>query len=220
MDRTDERRSYTLLLGSVTASVVVLGIVRTGGVQLVAVNALLGVSLLLSVRIAHAAPPVAALALGIAVLGFVAGVVLAVTGSTDGAGARLMAVLLVVFGPPAVALGVVRHLRATEEVREEAVMGVLALYMLVGLLFAFVFGAIDRLGDGSFFADGVPATGSNCVYFSFTTLTTTGYGDLSARSGLGHTLSVFEALLGQIYLVTVVSLIVSNLKRRPRGAER
>jgi hypothetical protein len=44
-----------------------------------------------------------------------------------------------------------------------------------------------------------------------------GYGDLTARSDLGHTLSVFEALIGQIYLVTVVSLIVSNL--RP-GAEQ
>jgi hypothetical protein len=71
------------------------------------------------------------------------------------------------------------------------------------------------------FAGGQPATVSNCLYFSFTTLTTVGYGDLATRSSLGHTLSVFEALLGQIYLVTVVSLIVSNLgapgRRRARG---
>ena len=56
---------------------------------------------------------------------------------------------------------------------------------------------------------------SNCLYFSFTTLTTVGYGDFVARTDLGHTLCVFEMLIGQIYLVTVVSLIVSNL-RRPR----
>ena len=54
---------------------------------------------------------------------------------------------------------------------------------------------------------------SQCLYFSFTTLTTVGYGDLTARTDLGHTLAVFEALIGQIYLVTVVSLIVSNLGR-------
>ena len=86
--------------------------------------------------------------------------------------------------------------------------------MLIGLLFAFVFGAVDRLGGDPFFAEGTPATMARCLYFSFTTLTTVGYGDLTARSDLGHTLCVFEALTGQIYLVTVVSLIVGNLRRR------
>ncbi len=63
-------------------------------------------------------------------------------------------------------------------------------------------------------------TVAHCLYFSFTSLTTVGYGDLTARTNLGHTLSVSEALLGQIYLVTVVSLIVANLGRsRPRAQE-
>jgi hypothetical protein len=97
-------------------------------------------------------------------------------------------------------------------VRIEAVMGVLSLYILLGMLFAFVFGAIDRY-DSPFFSGGASATVSQCLYFSFTTLTTVGYGDLTARTDLGHTLSVFEALIGQIYLVTVVSLIVGNLRR-------
>ena len=74
---------------------------------------------------------------------------------------------------------------------------------------------IDRV-SGSFFAQDVPATVSRCLYFSFTTLTTVGYGDLTAASNLGHTLSVAEALAGQIYLVTVVSVIVANLGRRAR----
>ena len=89
----------------------------------------------------------------------------------------------------------------------------LCLYILVGMLFALVYGAIDRLGHG-FFVNNAQATPSNCLYFSFTTLTTVGYGDLTAKSNLGHTLSVSEALLGQIYLVTVVSVLVSNLRRR------
>jgi Ion channel len=55
---------------------------------------------------------------------------------------------------------------------------------------------------------------SETRFENFTTLTTVGYGDLTARTGLGHTLSVSEGLLGQIYLVTVVSLIVTNLGRR------
>lgn len=96
-------------------------------------------------------------------------------------------------------------------------MGVLTLYMLLGLLFAFVYGALDRLGEHAFFADGRAATTAHCVYFSFSTLATVGYGDFTAAGDVGHTLSILEALVGQIYLVTVVSLIVSNLGRRDRS---
>jgi hypothetical protein len=49
------------------------------------------------------------------------------------------------------------------------------------------------------------------------TLTTVCFGDLAARSDLSHTLCVFEALIGQIYLVTVVSVLVSNLRPGNRG---
>jgi hypothetical protein len=128
--------------------------------------------------------------------------------------ARAMNAFVVLFGPPAIAIGVIRSLRASRMVRLDAVMGVLSLYVMLGLLFAFVFGAIDRLGGDPFFANGAPATVAKCLYFSFTTLTTVGYGDLAARTDLGHTVCVFEMLIGQIYLVTVVSLIVSNLGRR------
>jgi hypothetical protein len=59
----------------------------------------------------------------------------------------------------------------------------------------------------------VKATPSDCVYFSFTTLATIGYGDITASGNFGHTLSVTEGLIGQIYLVTIVSLFVGNLGR-------
>ena len=58
------------------------------------------------------------------------------------------------------------------------------------------------------------------MYFSFTTLATVGYGDFVAEANLGHTLSILEALIGQIYLVTIVSLIVSNLRPHERLAGR
>jgi Ion channel len=50
------------------------------------------------------------------------------------------------------------------------------------------------------------------------TLTTVGYGDVTARSNLGHTIAVTEALIGQIYLVTVVALLVANLGLRRTGS--
>jgi hypothetical protein len=140
-------------------------------------------------------------------------IVEAAAGNVESGATRVANALLVMFAPAVVIAGVVRSLRARQAVTLEAVFGVLCVYILVGMFFAFVFGSIDRLGGNPFFAAGQRATTANCLYFSFTTLTTAGYGDFTARTNLGHTLSVSEALVGQIYLVTIVSLIVANLGR-------
>jgi Ion channel len=126
--------------------------------------------------------------------------------------------LLVALAPAAVVVGVLRSVRAHRAITPEAVAGVLCLYLLAGMFFAFVYGAMNNFGGDPFFASGVEATPSRCLYFSFITLTTVGYGDFVARTSLGHTLSAFEALLGQIYLVTVVAVIVSNVVPRRRRA--
>jgi hypothetical protein len=78
-------------------------------------------------------------------------------------------------------------------------------------MFAAGYAAAQHLGESVFFAGHQPADTQTFQYFSFTTLTTVGYGDFTAASNLGHTLSNAEALIGQIYLVTIVSLIVGNL---------
>jgi Ion channel len=197
------------------------GVFPPGAVQQLLVAALAGACLLLAVRAAELAPWLlrAAVALAVAVLALS---VLRVTagGISDGA-ARACVAALLALGPPAVAVGVYRDLQVSGQVRLHSVTGVLSLYLLLGMAFAFVYGAIDHLGSGDFFASGADATVSRCLYFSFTTLTTVGYGDLVAGSDLGRTLAIFEALLGQIYLVTVVSLLVSNLGRPARvGAPR
>jgi hypothetical protein len=95
---------------------------------------------------------------------------------------------------------------------------VLCLYLLLGLLFAFAYVAVQNLGGAPFFANGAAANSDRSVYFSFVTLATVGYGDYTARTNFGHTLSVTEALLGQIYLVTVVATIVSRLSPRRTAA--
>lgn len=89
------------------------------------------------------------------------------------------------------------------------VLGAVCIYVLVGLSFAFVFEAIGAFGSQPFFAPQEAATKSDYVYFSFTTMATVGYGDLTAHGGLGRALAVTERLLGQIYLVTAVALVSS-----------
>jgi hypothetical protein len=70
------------------------------------------------------------------------------------------------------------------------------------------------LGSGDFFAQGTDGTRSLRLYFSFVTLGTLGYGDYTAAGELGRTLAVVEAILGQLYLVTVIAVLVSRIRGR------
>jgi len=207
---------YGLLLLATVLSVGVQGMIEPAPVQQVVVTALAGASLLLAFRAANLAPRLIQIAAALAIAALAVALLRATAGGIGDGAARCMNAALVALGPPAVAVGVVRDLRASGQVRLAAVFGVLSLYMLIGMTFGFVFGAIDELGGDPFFAGGQEATVSNCLYFSLTTLATVGYGDFVARTDVGHTLAVSEALIGQIYLVTVVSLIVSNLGRPAR----
>jgi hypothetical protein len=211
MSQTDEgRRRYGLLLAATLVSLCVQGVVPPSAVQQVVVSGLSALILLLALRAAQVSRRLVPPAIALGLLVFVITIVRVTAGGIDEGAARAMNAGLILFGPPIVAIGVLRELRSSSEVRMEAVMGVLSLYVLLGMFFAFVYGAIDKLGQ-HFFAGGADASVAHCIYFSFVTLATVGYGDFAARTDLGHTLSVVEALIGQIYLVTVVSVIVSNL---------
>ena len=124
-----------------------------------------------------------------------------------------VAVLLVVATPPAIVRRLLRH----PVISPATVLGALCIYLLVGLGFALVFALATVLGGGPFFATADSPRAIDYLYFSFVTLTTVGYGDLAARGDVGRLLAVTEALLGQLYLVTVVALLVANVGgRRPR----
>jgi ion channel len=95
----------------------------------------------------------------------------------------------------------------------QAVFGALAVYVLVGLTFGFLVGALAAGFSAPYFESGTDATQSARVYFSFTALTTTGFGDLTAATRAGRALVVLEMLVGQLYLVTVIAMLVGNLRR-------
>jgi Ion channel len=98
----------------------------------------------------------------------------------------------------------------------QAVFGALAVYMLVGLAFAFLIGTLAAAESASYFAGGTDATQNARVYFSFTALTTTGFGDYTAATRGGRALVVLEMLVGQLYLVTVIATLVGNLRHQRR----
>jgi voltage-gated potassium channel Kch len=78
-------------------------------------------------------------------------------------------------------------------------------------MFAALFAAIGGIGAEPFFVQADDPGVQTYLYFSFVTLTTVGYGDFTAATNLGRTLATTEALLGQLYLVTVIAVLVSRM---------
>jgi len=116
------------------------------------------------------------------------------------------------------ALGIVGVIAASVvvkgEINAQSVIGAICVYLLLGMIFMYIYGVVAALGDGAFFSQGTDGTRSLRLYFSYVTLATLGYGDYTPKSNLGHTLAIVEALFGQIYLVTVVALLVARLGPR------
>ena len=100
----------------------------------------------------------------------------------------------------------------------QVVMGALTIYVMTGLVFAWIVSIVAEIGDAAFFAQGGDATQGDRVYYSFTVLTTTGFGDFTAATPVGHALAVVEMLVGQLYLVTVIGVIVGDLASRSRSS--
>ena len=173
-------------------------------------------TLVAAVVASRAHPWVIRLSVVAAVLG-ITGSVIALIGTDrfDDDGAIAVALPYILFTPPAIVVGLIKHFREEGGVTLQTMFGVLCLYLLIGLVFGVGYAVIDDISGGEFFAEG-PAERDDFLYFSFSTLTTTGFGDLVAGTDVGRSLSITEALIGQIYLVTVVAVIVGNLRTAPR----
>ena len=161
--------------------------------------------------IVHFAAAVSAIA-ALTALGIVIG-----SGDLDLGGGRALGFLLVALAPPAILIGIVRQARRSGKITLRTMFGVLCVYLLIGTAFAYAYGIMSTVDDAPFFAEISGGNQSDFLYFSFTTMTTTGYGDLTAAQDLGRSLAITEALVGQIYLVTLVALIVGNLGRAHPG---
>ena len=133
-------------------------------------------------------------------------IVLFVTSSSVLGVAYLVPVGLLVSATLPVTLSrIAQHKRVTSE----TILGATCAYILFGLLFAFVYLALGELRDAPFFAQPGPHEASEYLYFSFVCLTTLGFGDLSPAVGLPQALTVIEALIGSVFLVTLVARLVT-----------
>ncbi len=130
-------------------------------------------------------------------------------------------VLVVLLGSlPLVGLGVIRQVRGDRKISVQTMMGVLCAYLLLMSVFAYSYAVLGELGSVPFFNEGEQWNRiGDYIYYSLITITTVGMGDLTPATDLGRSLTAAEALIGQIYMVTVVAVIVSNLGRKDPRAE-
>ena len=118
--------------------------------------------------------------------------------------------LLLAFAAPVIIL---RRILASPRITVRLVLGALAIYLLVGLTYAYLYPVIGTLTNQQFFVQTKNPAAIDYVYFSYVTLTTVGYGDFTASTSVGRMAAVSEALTGQLYLVSAVALLVGNIGR-------
>jgi Ion channel len=175
--------------------------------------ALTGATLLAALFAADVSPRLRRVAALLALVAFVGSISLVAFGKSGESASALLNAGLVALAPIAIVRSVLR--RHVIDVR--TILAALCIYVLFGMLWAYVYTAIATFGSSAFFAQSVQPTSADFLYFSFITQLTVGYGDLTAAGNLGRACAVLEALLGQIYMVTIVALLVSRLVPRARG---
>jgi ion channel len=167
------------------------------------------VLLLLALRTSRVRGRTAWLAAGVALAGSAAAFGAALTGTEVGGGIAAIwkgLVLLLAVGL------IISRVLARPTVTVQSIYGALSAYVILGMMYAAFFAAIKYLGGGGFFANGQPANTQTYQYFSFSTLTTLGYGDFTSAINGGRAVAVLEAMTGQIFLATLVARLVSAFR--------
>jgi len=165
-----------------------------------------GATSIVALTSSHVRPVFVRRALMLAVLAVLFSVVSAATGGRH----WLSAANFIEIGLLAVAMAaVLRRVLTADNVSSRTILGAISVYTALGILFTWAYSLIDRLEGGGFFGEGVATQGSDFLFFSYTTLTTTGYGDLIPSGQVGRMVSGLEMMVGQIFLVTLVAGLVS-----------
>jgi hypothetical protein len=209
--------AFGLVLGLVLVTFVLTSLIANTGWGSVLIMAATGATSIVALtsseaplRYVHAVIYLSALSLLLAIVGAISGADLWL---------NLGAVIQVTLLAGATVSVLVRVVTAVE-VNARVILGAISVYTVLGLLFGYVYEAVARVQDTPFF-EGVPHLHhGDFLFYSYTTLTTTGYGNLVAYGQPGEMISTFEMLIGQIFLVTLVAGLVSLWRPGERLKQR
>ncbi|TLM94560.1 MAG: two pore domain potassium channel family protein, partial [Actinobacteria bacterium] len=112
-------------------------------------------------------------------------------------------------------IAVLRRLTRYSQVSVQVVLGLLVVYLMIGLVFSYIYMICQLAVPGAF---SQPKVGiSEATYFSYITLATVGYGDITPGNSVVRAFAVLEAMLGSLYIVSVVSIAVGSFSRQRGG---
>src|SRR5689334_17147616 len=198
--------AFGLVFVLVVITYVLASLMENRGWSSVMLTAATSATSVVALTSSHAHARIVRLALALSVLT----VVLAAIGAATGDHNWLNVATVIQVSLLAVAMAaVLRRVVTAPEVGSRTILGALSVYAVLGILFTFLYGAIDRIQGGPFFEGHPHPSGSDFLFFSYTTLTTTGYGNLVPGGQPGRLISGFEMMAGQIFLVTLVAGLVS-----------
>lgn len=176
-----------------------------------ALSALAGITLLVTLAASGARRRTLRIVSGLVVASIVLALAAAL-GSTTSALAVTGTIAALLVGVAPFIIG--RRLLEHEYVSGHTVAGALCIYLLIGLFFAFGLRTLALLTAEPVLAGALTGATVDYVYYSFVTLSTLGYGDITPVTSVARIVSITEALLGQLYLVTVVAMLVTNVHRK------
>jgi Ion channel len=198
--------AFGLVFLLVLTTYVLASLVSNRGWSAVLLTVATGATSVVALTSSHARPAMVRRALILALLA----TILAFSSAAFGGRLALNVASFIEIGLLAIAMAaVLRRVVTSSEVSFRTILGAISVYTALGILFTWAYGAIDRIEGGGFFGAGVATKGSDFLFFSYTTLTTTGYGDLVPAGQVGRMVSGLEMMLGQIFLVTLVAGLVS-----------
>ncbi|HEX6456924.1 MAG TPA: ion channel [Solirubrobacterales bacterium] len=210
------RDAFGLVLAAVLLTYVLASLLANRGWESVILCAATSATSIIALTSAHARPRLVRGALWISG----GAILLAAIGALSGARIWLNFATVLQVGLLTVAMAaVLRRVLTATEVGSRTILGALSVYAVLGILFTFVYGFVDRVQGGAFFEGHLHPTGGDFLFFSYTTLTTTGYGNLVPGGQPGRMIAGLEMMIGQIFLVTLVAGLVS-LWRPGEGIKR
>jgi Ion channel len=203
------RDAFGLVLLLVLTTYVLASVLSNRGWSAVLLTIVTGATSVVALTSSHARPVFVRRALILAAIATVLALVSAAFGGRLG----LDAANFIEIGLLAVAMAaVLQRVITADNVSSRTILGAISVYTSLGILFTWAYGLIDRIEGGGFFGTDVATKGSDFLFFSYTTLTTTGYGDLVPVGQVGRMVSGLEMMLGQVFLVTLVAGLVSLWK--------
>ncbi len=207
--------TYGLLLGLLMVTYVLIALLERSPWERLFIALMLGLVVLLTLHTSHVRARALRLAVVVVSIIELATFVQALVGRQGNDGSAYVMFVLLLIAPVVILNRILRH----EVIGVETILGALCVYVLLGIVFAGIYAGINDLERVGFFAQPGPKTNVDFLYFSFITQTTVGYGDLTPGTDMGRVVVTFEALIGQVFLVTLVARLVSMYGTARRRAD-